>query len=251
MCPVRPFAVTTLVSGRRPSPSRGVAKPLGRAAGEFPRPGATLTDSVGQEHRVWSHSVCPPADSPGGIPGVCSTTHEHQSPFLPSRKRGDETDAGDTGADDDSTDSGHAGGGRNPQPLSHMRREQIPSQRSHVLTPPTPHPRWSQEPGQGADPQSHPGSVLEDMAPEHPGPHASGGRAAAGQPGVWSKHSAPKAALHASRPPCPRRAGSSKGTRGLDLPAQQRPSSFQGCLVTLQKWVPLTYTTALRTVSAG
>lgn len=64
-------------------------------------------------------------------------------------------------------------------------------------------------------------------------------------------NSAPKAALHASRPPCPRRAGSSEGTRGLDLPAQQRPSSFQGCLVTLQKWVPLTYTTALRTVSAG
>lgn len=42
-----------------------------------------------------------------------------------------------------------------------------------------------------------------------------------------------------------------RGQGGLDLPAQQRPSSFQGCLVTLQKLVPLTYTTAVRTVSAG
>ena len=67
------------------------------------------------------------------------------------------------------------------------------------------------------------------MRPEHPGPHVSGRTAAAGQQGVWSKHGAPEAALHASGLPCPCRAGSSEGTSGLDLPAQQRPGSFQGC----------------------
>lgn len=191
--PVRPFAVTTLVWGRRPSPSRGEARtpgpgsqgiPVSRGDAHICPEWTVLTRNTESGHKVSGHLLT----HQGASPEVCSTTHTHWSPFLSSRKRGDETDAEDTGADRDSMGSGHRGGGQEPP------------------APFTPE----------AEGATYPPSRGESRFQVR------------------------------GRQSC--QAGSSEGTRGREL---QRPGCFQGCLATLQRWIPLTYTTALRTLSAG
>lgn len=121
-----------LVWGRRPSLSRGVARTPGLGSRGIPESRGdahicpewtVMTRNTESGHTVSAHLLI----HQGASPEVCSTAHKRRSPFLSSRKWGDETVL-DMGADDDCMGSGHAAGGREPQPLSHTRLRELPVQ---------------------------------------------------------------------------------------------------------------------------
>lgn len=169
-CPVRPSAVTALVSGGRPLKPRSGQNPWAGPPGNS-RVQGVLTSALSGQCWPGTQSLvtqrCPPADSPGGIPGVCSTTHEHQSPFLlPQGNGGDEL----TLETQEQTTHGLGHGAVAGTPaLSHEERADSKSEGSRL------HHRASTPGGARSHGRGRPSVPsrlhLEAMTPEHPGPH--------------------------------------------------------------------------------